>query len=311
LSTLFAGGGSFGTQETEQQAGGFLHGTSALFVGFNITKPDRYPDPIDISDLNHDNFEFLGIPYMTLQHKSRRVPSELVQVPEVTNKQITQKKVSMPKIRVLLIEDNRILREGITATINGQGDITVAGVSDGRDNTLAKARAVKPHVVLIDLGLDSQDSLDIVQAVKKEYPGIKIIGMGLAPAQADILEFVQAGAEGFILKNASVEDVIKTIRAVAGGETVLPYSMAGSLFTQVTEHALSRGKRSLQGDIRMTQREKEVIALIVDGMSNKQIAESLHIATFTVKSHVHNILEKLALHSRLQIAKHAQDEKSS
>jgi DNA-binding NarL/FixJ family response regulator len=211
----------------------------------------------------------------------------------------------MTKIRILLIEDNRILREGITATINGHGDITVAAVSDGRDNTLTKARAVKPHVVLMDLGLDSQNSLDIVESVKKEFPKVKIIGMGLAPTQSDIMEFVQAGAEGFILKDATVEDVIKTIRAVARGQTVLPPPMTGSLFSQVAEHALAKGKRNLKRAIRMTQREKEVIALIVEGMSNKQIADRLNIATFTVKSHVHNILEKLALHSRLQIALHA------
>ena len=245
---------------------------------------------------------------MTLQRRSRRVPSGLVPVRDVATKQIAQIRVSMPKIRVLLIEDNRILREGITAMINGQGDTTVAAVSDGRDDTLSKARAVKPHVVLMDLGLDSQNSLDVVQSVKKEFPGVKIIGMGLAPAQSDILEFVQAGAEGFILKNATVEDVIKTIRAVAGGETVLPPLMTGSLFFQVAEHALLKGKRNLRGAIRMTQREKEVIASIVDGMSNKQIADRLNIATFTVKSHVHNILGKLALQSRLQIATHARDD---
>jgi two-component system nitrate/nitrite response regulator NarL len=214
----------------------------------------------------------------------------------------------MAKIRILLIEDNRILREGISAMINKQHDFAIASVSDGREDTLAKARSVKPHVVLMDLGLDSQNSLDIVQSVKKEFPGIKIIGMGLAPTQSDILEFVQAGAEGFILQNATLEDVLRTIRAVERGETVLPYTMTGSLFTQVTEHALSKGKRNLRESVRMTEREKEIIALIVDGLSNKEIAGKLSIATFTVKSHVHNILEKLALHSRLQIAKHATEE---
>jgi len=214
----------------------------------------------------------------------------------------------MAKIRILIIEDNRILRDGIAATINGHGDIAVAAASDGRDNTLTKARAVKPHVVLIDLGLDSQNSLEIVESIKKELPGVKVIGMGLVPAQSDVLEFVQAGAEGFVLKNASVKDVIRTIRAVAGGDTVLPPPMTGSLFSQVAEHALAKGKGNLGGAIRMTQREKEVIALIVEGMSNKQIATRLNIATFTVKSHVHNILEKLALHSRLQIARYARED---
>lgn len=141
--------------------------------------------------------------------------------------------VTLAKIRILLIEDNRILREGITALINKQRDITVAAVSEGSDNTLTKARALKPHVVLLDLGLDNQNSLLVAESVKKELPGVKIIGMRLAPAQSDILEFVQAEAEGFILKNATVEDVIKTIRAVARGETVLPPPMTGSLFSHV------------------------------------------------------------------------------
>jgi len=214
----------------------------------------------------------------------------------------------MAKIRILLIEDNRILRDGITAMINKQKDMAVVAVSDGRENTLKKAGNVKPHVMLMDLGLNSQNSLDVARSVKKEFPKIKIIGMGLAPTQSDILEFVQAGSEGFILKNATVEDVLRTIRAVAGGETVLPYSMTGSLFTQVTEHALSHGKKNIRNAVRMTEREKETIALIVEGMSNKEIAIKLNIATFTVKSHVHNILEKLALQSRLQIARHAREE---
>ncbi len=217
----------------------------------------------------------------------------------------------MPKIRILLIEDNRILRDGITALINGQKDFTVNGVSNGGHSVVAKARKVKPHIVLLDLGLESQNSLEIVGALKKEFPGVKVIGMGLAPAQADIMESVQAGADGFILKDATVRDVLYTIRAVAAGKTVLPTPMTGSLFFQVAEHALLKGGKKLKGAIRMTEREKEVIALIVDGMSNKQIAGTLNIATYTVKSHMHNILEKLALHSRLQIANYSRDEESS
>jgi DNA-binding NarL/FixJ family response regulator len=219
--------------------------------------------------------------------------------------------VPMPKIRILLMEDNRILRDGITAIINGQKDFTVDAVTDGRHGVVAMARKVKPHVVLLDLGLESQNSLEIVENLKREFPGIKIIGMGLAPAQSDIMECVQAGADGFILKDATVENMITTIRSVARGETVLPLPMTASLFFQVAEHALLKGKRNLKGATRMTQREKEIIASIVDGMSNKQIAGKLNIATFTVKSHVHNILEKLALHSRLQIANFSRDEETS
>ena len=216
----------------------------------------------------------------------------------------------MRRNRILIIDDNRILRDGITALINRQKDFTVTAVADGSSGVVAMARRVKPHIVLLDLGLESQNSLEIVATLKKEFPGLKIIGMGLAPAQADIMECVQAGADGFILKDTMVENMITTIRSVAGGETALPLPMTASLFFQVAEQALLKGKRNLKGATRMTQREKEIIALIVEGMSNKQIASDLNIATFTVKSHVHNILEKLALHSRLQIANYSRDEET-
>jgi DNA-binding NarL/FixJ family response regulator len=216
----------------------------------------------------------------------------------------------MAKIRLYLIEDNRMLREGITAAINGHNDIKVVDVSDGHQDTISKVETSKPHVVLMDLGLGGRNSLEVVQMLKKNFPALKVIGMGLVPAQSDIMEFVQAGAEGFILKNATMDDVLKTIRSVAAGDTVLPPQMTGSLFFQVAERALLKGKRNLKSAVRMTQREKEIIALIVEGMSNKQIADKLNIATFTVKSHVHNILEKLALHSRLQIASYANDDES-
>jgi len=219
-----------------------------------------------------------------------------------------QNKTTLPKIRILLIEDNRLLREGLTSLINGYKDVLVADVSNGRDHALLKARSVKPDLVLMDFGLASQNSLNIVQSLKKDFPAVKIIGMGLIPTQVDIMEFVQAGADGFILKNAAVEEMIKTIRIVAAGEKILPPLMTESLFFQVVEHALLSGKKNVKSAIRITEREKEIVALIVDGMSNKQIAERLNIATFTVKSHVHNILEKLALHSRLQIANFSRDE---
>ena len=217
----------------------------------------------------------------------------------------------MAKIRILLVEDNRILRDGITALLDKEKDFTVTGLSDGERDVVAMTRKVKPHVVLLDLGLESKNSLEIVENLKKEFPGIKIIGMGLAPSQADIMEFVQAGADGFILKDATLEDVANTIRSVSAGRIVLPSSMTTSLFFQIAEHALLKGKRNLRGATRMTQREKEIIALISDGMSNKQIASNLNIATFTVKSHVHNILEKLELQSRLQIARYSRAEETS
>ena len=215
----------------------------------------------------------------------------------------------MKKIRILLIEDNRLLREGITAIINAQEDMRMVAASAGSNNVLLQVRRTKAQVLLLDLGLRSQNGLRAVALIAKEVPTVKVIGMGLIPAQADIVEFVEAGASGFILKDAAEKDFLGTIRSVACGIKVLPPHLTGSLFSHVIDRAVNKGKAALLSKtVRMTNREREIIALIADGLSNKEIAQGLNIATYTVKSHVHNILEKLALHSRLQIAKYTHDE---
>jgi len=218
------------------------------------------------------------------------------------------KQYSMSKIQIFLIEDNRLLREGITAMINGQADMKIVAASGGNENTVLKARTLKPQVVLVDLGLRNQSGSRLVASLTKKTPELRVIGMGLIPTQLDIVEFVQAGASGFILKDATVEDFLRTIRSVALGGKVLPPPLTGSLFSHVVEYALKKGKGRLNKAVKMTRREREIIALIADGLSNKEIAQRLNIATYTVKSHVHNIMEKLALHTRLQIAMYTNTE---
>jgi DNA-binding NarL/FixJ family response regulator len=126
--------------------------------------------------------------------------------------------------------------------------------------------------------------------------------MDILPDQVDIVEFVEAGGSGFILKSAPLKDYVDTIKAVAKGEKVLPTVLTASLFTQIVDSALTSGKGIPDSAIQLTNREKEIVDLISEGLSNKEIAVRLHIATHTAKSHVHNILEKLTLSSRLQIA---------
>ena len=138
--------------------------------------------------------------------------------------------------------------------------------------------------------------------VTEELPEVRVIAMDILPERVDIVEFVEAGGAGFILKTASLEDYVETIEAVARGEKVLPPMMTASLFTQIVESALESETGIPDSAIRLTGREKEIVGLIAEGQSNMEIAARLHIATQTVKSHVHNILEKLALSSRLEIA---------
>lgn len=211
----------------------------------------------------------------------------------------------MPKIRVLLIEDNRLLREGITAMLNDQPDIRAVSAT-GNGDAIEKAKKVKPQVVLLDLGLRSQSSLRIAEIIKDEFPKAEIVVMDLIPVQSEVVEFVKVGVSGFILKDATIDDFLHTIRSVAEGKKVLPPSLTGSLFSHIVEYAVHSGKADrLMKAVRLTVREHEVVDLIARGMSNKEISRELNIATHTVKSHVHNTLEKLALHSRLELASFA------
>ena len=206
-------------------------------------------------------------------------------------------------ISVALIEDNRLVREGISALLNQLPDVRV--VAGGSSPSEALPKDVNVQVVLLDLGLRKGDSLRVAEKVNKDFPDAKVIVMDLLPVHEDIVEFVHAGVAGFIMKDATLDDLVQTIRSVADGAHVLPPQMTGSLFSQIARDAVARGRSDVLGAVRMTQREREVISLIAEGLSNKEIASRLHIATHTVKSHVRNIMEKLTLHTRLQIAAYA------
>jgi DNA-binding NarL/FixJ family response regulator len=205
-------------------------------------------------------------------------------------------------IALVLIDDNRLLREGLAAMIRSQPGFKVLAASADVDEALQKARESKPDVVLLDFGLEDHDSLSLTATIHGEIPASRIIVMGLMPVQEDVADYVRAGASGFLMKDASFDEFVATIRAVAGGAEVLPQALTSSLFTQITANS-SRGSRArLLESVRLTERERQVIGLLGEGLSNKEIAARMHIAVHTVKSHVHNVLEKLALHSRLEVA---------
>ncbi len=206
-------------------------------------------------------------------------------------------------IAIAVIEDNRLVRDGITALLNQvPGLSVVAGAASGDLSLLEK---VNPQVVLLDLGLRNGDSLRVAERVGREFPDSKVIVMDLLPVHEDIMEFVHLGVHGFIMKDATLDDLVRTIRSVANGTPVLRPQMTSSLFSQIARVAVESGRSEALDSVRMTSRERQVINLISEGLGNKQIAARLHISIHTVKSHVRNIMEKLALHTRLQIAAYA------
>ena len=213
------------------------------------------------------------------------------------------------RIQVLVIEDNRLVRDGLKELLSEQSDFTVVAAVDSANIALLKQ--TKPDVILLDATLGNGDSLRMVSTIRKTIPASRVIVMDLLPVREDVIDFIRAGANGFLVKDATVDDCVRTIRSVADGADVVPPVLTATLLSHIADQAVDRGAPQVINAVRMTNREREIIGLIAEGLSNKDIAQRLDIATYTVKSHVHNILEKLALHTRLEIAAHVHNAKQA
>ena len=211
-------------------------------------------------------------------------------------------------ITIHIFEDNRLVREALVAMLETLPEMRVVASAGADQASLAET---KPDVLLLDAGLSDDDSLRVVLAVANTMPSVKLVVMDLIPAHEDIIEFMNAGVSGFTLKDTSVDKFVATIRAVAGGAKVLPPRMVESLFSQIAAETAMRGEEHVIEDMRISRREREAVELIGEGLSNKEIAMRLNVSTHTVKSHVRNVMDKLALHTRLQIAAYSHGERAA
>lgn len=209
----------------------------------------------------------------------------------------------MDSIKLLLIEDNRLLRNGMASILNNQSDIEILGASGVRGHNILKILLFKPDVILLDMGLRNNNGIIVMKMLKDTFPEARIIVMDLLPVIADIIPFVKMGAAGFIVKDATVDVFIKTIWAVAGGNKVLPDLMTETLFTEIVSETDNAGISSTRKDLQITARELEIIKLVSDGLSDEDIGFRLNISIRTVKSLLHNIMKKLSLYTRFEMAK--------
>ena len=240
-----------------------------------------------------------------------RTPEDVAEIPAVD--ETSQKPSAAPdapkrSIAIALIEDNRVVREGLTVLLSRVSGLEVVHAGSGAD--FSPIERARPHVVLLDIGLENGDSMALARRIGKDLPDSRVVVMDLLPTEEDVRDFIEAGVSGFVMKDASLDELVKTLRFVAGGSTVLPPNMTSSLFSQIASDVLA-GRESggaTSDAVALTPREREVIDLISEGLSNKGIASRLDISIHTVKSHVRNVMEKLALHTRLQVAAWAHQE---
>ena len=208
-------------------------------------------------------------------------------------------------INVLLVEDHELYRMGLSMLLDKAEDINlIAEASDGLEG-VKKAKEFSPQVVLMDIGMPNMDGIEATQKIKEFMPETKILIFTSRDSEHDIFESFRAGADGYIMKGASPEQTIMAIKAVNDGVGWIDPAIAKVVFSNIQKPSFPTGAsdsilKKDKNSYGLTERELDVLSLMVDGMTNPQIADKLIITRATAKAHVHSILQKLCATSRTQ-----------
>lgn len=194
----------------------------------------------------------------------------------------------MDKIRILITDDHPVVREGLSGMLAGQSDFEVIGLAADGDTAVKMHGSLAPDVTLMDLRMPGLDGVGAIEAIKAQQPSSRIIVLTTYDSDADILRAIEAGATGYLLKDAPREELFRAIRAAARGDSVLAPAVAARLMTRMRAPA----------EENLSAREIEVLQLVAKGASNKEIGKSLHISTATVKTHLIHIYGKLGVDGR-------------
>ena len=217
-----------------------------------------------------------------------------------TEKMTKQNAVAAPVISVLLIDDHTLFRSGIRSLLQRYPEFSVVGeASDGVEG-IKRAKQLQPDVVLLDLNMPGISGLQTLQLMLQDCPNTAVIMLTVSEDAEDLGAALQSGARGYLIKNIDAEYLVRAIQRAAAGEAVVAESMTAKLIAQL-QNAGQRTEARSELD-KLTPREKDILACLARGESNKIIARTLDVADSTVKIHVQNILKKLHLTSRVQAA---------
>ncbi|MGH8920317.1 MAG: response regulator [Actinomycetes bacterium] len=208
-------------------------------------------------------------------------------------------------IRVLIADDQALFRRGLYVVLGTEDQIEVVAEAADGEEAVAKASELAPDVVLMDVRMPKVTGIEAARRINELLPSTRILMLTVSDEEEDLYEAIKAGANGYLLKEISVEEVSRSIRAVVQGQSLISPSMASKLLSEFT--SMSRktdDKEPLPAPV-LTTRELEVLKLVALGMTNKEVADQLFISDNTVKNHVRNILEKLHLHSRMEAVMYA------
>lgn len=204
--------------------------------------------------------------------------------------------------KVLLVNEAQLVCNMLASLLEDEEDFEVVGSATSVEDVLSGDWTY--DILLVSTNLPNEGALRLTEEVTGDEENTRIVVLGLAAAKYQVLKFIEAGADGYVLKNHSVEELLKRIRAVRNDKAVVSPKIAGALIDRLSELAqlFSEVQAILDQPADLTPREEEILALIGEGMTNQEIADSLHIQLGTVKNHVHNILEKLDVSNRQKAA---------
>ena len=206
-------------------------------------------------------------------------------------------------IRVAIVDDHEVLRQGLTMLLNGEDDIEVVGEAGDGVAAVELTASTAPDVILMDVRMPKRSGIEACIAIKQVTPSVSIIMLTVSDEEADLYDAIRNGASGYLLKSSSIDEIAQAVRVVAQGQSLISPSMAMKLIDEFNK--ISRSEQQQVVHTELTKREIEVLKLVAQGMNNREIGRRLFISENTVKNHVRNILEKLHLHSRMDAAMYA------
>lgn len=209
----------------------------------------------------------------------------------------------MEAIRVLLAEDHTIVRKGILSLLEDEADIEVVGEASNGHEALELVEALRPDIVLIDINMPLLNGLEATRLIKKQFPAVQVLVLTMYKNEEYVLQLLQAGASGYLIKQSVPAELITAIHAVQQGDAFLSPSISKSLIDEYLRRATPQSQPDHYDTL--TDREREVLQLLVEGFSGKEIAERLVISVKTVSVHRSNLMEKLNLHSIPDLVKYA------
>ena len=216
--------------------------------------------------------------------------------------QISKGKDRIMTIRIVLADDHAILRHGLTRTIQTQDDMEVVGQARDGLTAMQMVRDLQPDVILMDIGMPNLNGIEATREILHDHPDAKIVALSMHSAKKFVSEMFRAGAKGYLLKDCDFEELLEAIRSVASGKNYLSPSVAG---TVIDSYVNASAKQEPNVFSTLTRREREVLQLLSEGQTTKQIGMKLHISPKTVEAHRLRIMNKLEIDNVAQLTKYA------